>query len=292
VSWSNPFEDPIDLPRGRQLVTLQDAADYILKLPKAEQDLKKWHLATSCLIQAAEGRGPLMHGRIGVLKARSSWPSLEELYGYGAARDWGLNLVADLREYRAGRRSAFAAVAAAGVRAIGRLSLDWLRQPRLQEARQAEQQPSASGCAPNGDDAREAVLRRLRPDAGLLACIDDATSRIQHAAFVPSESAFDNMRETFNARFGKPPLTLQYDKVMFVLQPNEFTRPLARKRVTLIDYPDGRLSIQYEGSDLPYSIFKFLPGNRRGAKPRRGFSMTAGKRPTNSRPRTRYIAAH
>jgi winged helix-turn helix protein len=219
----------------------------------------------------------------------------------------------------------------------------------------------------------------------LLANIDDATSRIQHAAFVPSESAFDYMRETqayierhgrpiafysdkhgifrinkpdaeggsgmtqygralheinvdilcantpaakgrvercfatlqdrlvkelrlaelndikaanaylpsfietFNARFGKPPfdlvdghrplvepftlddvfawkeertvsnaLTLQYDKVLFLLEPNEFTRPLARKRVTVIDYPDGRLSIQYEGRDLPYRTFDKL----------------------------------
>ncbi|WP_316228443.1 AAA family ATPase [Bradyrhizobium sp. SZCCHNR1039] len=30
-------------------------------------------------------------------------PSLEELSGYGAAREWGINLVADLQEYRAGR---------------------------------------------------------------------------------------------------------------------------------------------------------------------------------------------
>ncbi len=30
-------------------------------------------------------------------------PALEELAGYGAARDWGLDLAADLREYRAGR---------------------------------------------------------------------------------------------------------------------------------------------------------------------------------------------
>jgi hypothetical protein len=67
--WARHFEDPIPLPNGRQLVTLQDAADYILKLPKAEQGLKEWQLATSCLIQAAEGRGPLMHARIGVLKA-------------------------------------------------------------------------------------------------------------------------------------------------------------------------------------------------------------------------------
>jgi hypothetical protein len=53
-------------------------------------------------------------------------------------------------------------------------------------------------------------------------------------------------------------LTLQYDKVMFLLQPNEFTRPLARKRVTVLDYPDGRLSIQYEGRDLPYRTFDKL----------------------------------
>jgi hypothetical protein len=30
------------LPRGRQLVTLRDAALYIGKLPKAEQQLEEW----------------------------------------------------------------------------------------------------------------------------------------------------------------------------------------------------------------------------------------------------------
>ena len=67
--WAKPFEDPIDLPRGRQLVTLQDAADYILKLPKAEQALDEWQTAVACLIGAAEGRDFLMHARIGVLRA-------------------------------------------------------------------------------------------------------------------------------------------------------------------------------------------------------------------------------
>ncbi len=38
-------------------------------------------------------------------------------------------------------------------------------------------------------------------------------------------------------------LTLRYDQVMFILEPNEITRSLARKRVTVIDYPDeGALS--------------------------------------------------
>jgi hypothetical protein len=66
--WRRPFEDPISLPRGRQLVTLQDEADYILKLPKAEQNLKEWQAATEALIMAAEDRGPLMHPRVGMLR--------------------------------------------------------------------------------------------------------------------------------------------------------------------------------------------------------------------------------
>ena len=34
--WSREFEDPIDLPDGRTLITLEDAGNYITKLPKAE----------------------------------------------------------------------------------------------------------------------------------------------------------------------------------------------------------------------------------------------------------------
>jgi hypothetical protein len=69
MSWSRAFEDPIPLPRGRQLVTLKDAAAYIMKLSKAEQDLPEWQAATEALMMAAEDRGPLMHARIGVLRA-------------------------------------------------------------------------------------------------------------------------------------------------------------------------------------------------------------------------------
>jgi len=40
ADWSRAFDEPISLPRGRQLVTLKDAANYIQKLPKAEQLLE------------------------------------------------------------------------------------------------------------------------------------------------------------------------------------------------------------------------------------------------------------
>jgi hypothetical protein len=54
-------------------------------------------------------------------------------------------------------------------------------------------------------------------------------------------------------------LTLQYDQVLFILEPNEIARSLARKPVTVIDYPDGRLAIRYNGVDLPYRTFDKRP---------------------------------
>jgi hypothetical protein len=67
--WSKPFEDLISLPRGRQLVTLKDAANYITRLPKAEHESPEWQAAIEALIMAAEDRGPLMHARVGVMRA-------------------------------------------------------------------------------------------------------------------------------------------------------------------------------------------------------------------------------
>jgi hypothetical protein len=61
--------DPIPLPRGRQLVTLEDAGRYITKLPKAEHEAAEWQAATEALILVATLGGPTMFARIGVMKA-------------------------------------------------------------------------------------------------------------------------------------------------------------------------------------------------------------------------------
>jgi hypothetical protein len=55
LSWSDRFDDPIPLPDGRELVTLEDAARYIQKLPKAQHELPHWQDAGRHLIRAAEG---------------------------------------------------------------------------------------------------------------------------------------------------------------------------------------------------------------------------------------------
>ena len=46
--------------KGRQLVTLRDAAEYIQKLPKAEQLLEEWHAAVEAQLLVVELNGPTM----------------------------------------------------------------------------------------------------------------------------------------------------------------------------------------------------------------------------------------
>ena len=56
------------MPNGRQLLTLQDAADYITGLPKKESDLPEWQTAIEVLLLVSRG-GPTMMARTGVMKA-------------------------------------------------------------------------------------------------------------------------------------------------------------------------------------------------------------------------------
>ena len=68
----------------------------------------------------------------------------------------------------------------------------------------------------------------------------------------------DNLDEVFawrEERTVTQSLTLQYDQTLFLLEPNEVTRPLARQRVMVCDYPDGRLAIKHKGRELPYRVF-------------------------------------
>ena len=69
TGWCRPFDDPIDLPRGRKLVTLEDAGNYIAKLPKAEHTVPEWQDAMEALILVATRGGATMLARIGVLRA-------------------------------------------------------------------------------------------------------------------------------------------------------------------------------------------------------------------------------
>ena len=75
MSWDQQVFDPIELPKGKKLVTLRDAATYITKLPKAEHDAEDWQAAMEALLLVAETGGPAMFARIGVMRALNAGES-------------------------------------------------------------------------------------------------------------------------------------------------------------------------------------------------------------------------
>jgi len=70
MPWSTAFEDPVALGGRRKLLTLQQAADYIMQLPEDAQHEAHWQTAIETLINAAEtGGGWVMFARIAMLRA-------------------------------------------------------------------------------------------------------------------------------------------------------------------------------------------------------------------------------
>ena len=57
------------MPRGRRLITFEDAGRYVTKLPKAEHEAAEWQAAMEALILVATSGGPTMFARIGVMRA-------------------------------------------------------------------------------------------------------------------------------------------------------------------------------------------------------------------------------
>jgi hypothetical protein len=82
LSWADEFEDPVP-----GCTTLRDAANYIQKLPRAQQELRRWQAAGEALIMAAENHGPLLHARVGML--RGLHHGAERVYSDREETHWG-----------------------------------------------------------------------------------------------------------------------------------------------------------------------------------------------------------
>jgi len=54
MSWKKQLPKPISLNDGRELRTLSDIGELILRLPETVQETPKWTYATELLVQAAE----------------------------------------------------------------------------------------------------------------------------------------------------------------------------------------------------------------------------------------------
>jgi hypothetical protein len=50
ADWSRAFDEPIPLPKGKALVTLRDAASYIMALPGKTRQSDEWQAAIEALL--------------------------------------------------------------------------------------------------------------------------------------------------------------------------------------------------------------------------------------------------
>ena len=67
--WFKRFAAPITLPDGRELLTMQDAADYITALPKAKRNAAEWQIAMEAVMLVAKHNGSEILARTAVLQA-------------------------------------------------------------------------------------------------------------------------------------------------------------------------------------------------------------------------------
>ena len=117
--------------------------------------------------------------------------------------------------------------------------------------------PSGEGIAPGGRTTL------AEGNALLPAFIADYNARFAKAPANDKDlhrplRAGDDLDDAFawkEERTLSQALTLQYDKVVFILEPSEQAKAAIGKRVTVVDYPDGRLAIRYRGVELAYRTF-------------------------------------
>jgi transposase len=78
---------------------------------------------------------------------------------------------------------------------------------------------------------------------------------------------YDDLEEIFTwqePRTLSASLTIQYDKVIYLVEPTRDNQRLAGKRVMVSDYPEGRIKIRYEGRELAYREFDKLTHQHQG----------------------------
>jgi hypothetical protein len=77
----------------------------------------------------------------------------------------------------------------------------------------------------------------------------------------PLQEGLDELDDIFarqKTRKVSKALTLQYDKVVYLIESSSATDRLIGKNVMVYDYPDGTVSIKHCGNALPYQVFDKL----------------------------------
>ncbi|MCD9463399.1 ISNCY family transposase [Photobacterium phosphoreum] len=79
-----------------------------------------------------------------------------------------------------------------------------------------------------------------------------------HRPLRESSSELDDIFARQRSRVLTRSLTIQYDKVVYLIEPNDANNRLIGKPIMVYDYPDGTISIKHCGQPLTYSVFDKL----------------------------------
>ena len=93
---------------------------------------------------------------------------------------------------------------------------------------------------------------------------DPASAKDLHRPLAPADN-LDEILAWREERTVTHNLTLHYDRMMLLLDPTPLARSLVRKKVEVVNYPDGRFAIQFNGTTLGFKLFDKIQTVQAGA---------------------------
>ena len=116
----------------------------------------------------------------------------------------------------------------------------------------------------NSIEQANAWLETFIADHNAKFAVLPALEKDLHRPLIETQNELYDIFSFQSARVLTKSLTLQYDKVMYLLEATPATEKLIGKKVMIHDYPDGKINIKHCGKPLPYSIFDKLQNIRQG----------------------------
>jgi len=107
----------------------------------------------------------------------------------------------------------------------------------------------------SGIEAGNHWLPRFREDFNRRFAREPKSSHDAHRPLGPHES-LGSVLCCKDERKLSDSLTVHYKRTLFVIEPTEATKRLARKRVVVLEQEDGSVRIQHNGKDLPARAFR------------------------------------
>src|SRR6201998_4105151 len=93
---------------------------------------------------------------------------------------------------------------------------------------------------------------------------DPANAKDLHRPLAPADD-LDEILAWREERTVTRNLTLHYDRMMLILDPTPLARGLVRKKVEVVNYPDGGFTVEFHGAEPGFKVFDKIQTVQPGA---------------------------